>query len=148
MSEKTKTLDQIYKTMALKTFLPLIMKDSGLWKVNTKWDEPYNCLVLLPGGVQRDRGRWGGGRNGLIHSPVESLSWVERAGSQGNQRGQSSQSKVLRRESCWDRTLCNAFPKSILLDIRKPVQVMKLPKAKETTKRIWGNSAWRSQSWE
>lgn len=75
MSEKPKTLGQIYKTMALKTFLHWIMKDSGLWKVNTKWDEPYNCLVLLPGGVQITEGDGEG--KGMDSCTVQGSHWVK-----------------------------------------------------------------------
>lgn len=105
-----KQLDEIYKTVALKTFLRWIMKDSGLWKVNTNEVRPPTIVWSYCLEVSKSQREMGRGRNGLMLSGVTELSG--KSWESGNQHGQSSQSKVLRRESCWDRTLCSAFPKA------------------------------------
>lgn len=97
-SEKPKTLDQIYKTVALKTFLRWIMKDSGLWKVNTNEMSPTivwsYCLEVS------NHRRWGGERNGLMHTVrgVTELSGKE-LGVRGTNMARVHRAKVLRRES-------------------------------------------------
>ena len=79
---------------------------------------------------QKEMGQ--GGRNGLTQSSgVTELSGKSWESGEPAFTGQSIEKGEL-----LDGTLCDAFPKSILLDIRKPMQGIKSPKAKETTERI------------
>lgn len=84
--------------------------------------------------MSNHRGDGGGGKE-WTHAQSRGVTELSgKSWESGEPTWPSSQSKVLRRESCWDRTLCSAFPKSILLGIRKPVHGMKLPRPKKQQK--------------
>lgn len=72
------------------------------------------------------------GRNGL----TQSSGVTELSGKSWESGEPEFTEQSIEKGELLDGTLCDAFPKSIPLDIRKLMQGIKSPKAKETTKRI------------